>query len=134
MMNTLWKITKASLLISLLLLAGQVPVGRRTVGGHLVHSIYEAIVWVGTSLKESEWFAKMSDNEKTTQVQPAAPPAPKPAPVQAAPVEMSPIERAHHARVASAPRELMGPVMEYKKDGETITSSDRDSLLQLLEE
>lgn len=130
MMNTLWKITKASLLVSLLLLAGQVPLGRRTVGGHLVHSIYEAIVWVGTSLKESEWFAKMSDAEKTTQQTP--PPTIQSTPV--APVEKSPIEKAHGARVAVAPRSMIGPRMEPKIDGEAITPSDRDSLLQLLEE
>lgn len=134
MMNTLWKITKASLLISLLLLAGQVPLGKRTVGGHLVHSIYEAVVWVGTTMKESEWFAKMSDSEKTTQASPPPAVEKKKSIEQAAPVEKSPIEKAHSARVAIAPSAMLGPVREFRNEGETITTSDRDSLLQLLEE
>lgn len=120
MMNTLWKITKAGLVVSLLFICGQVPVGKRTVGGHLVHSIYEAIVWVGTSLKESEWFAKMSDSEKTTQHS-APKPTSAPAPIKSAP-ERSVLERA--PLVAVAP----------KVDSESISPSDRDSLLQLLEE
>jgi hypothetical protein len=129
--QNLWKLTKTSLIISLLLLGGQIPVGHRTVGAHLVHGIYEAVVWVGTSLKESEWFAKMSDGVKSTEVTPPAKVSAPPARVVPPP---APLERVPGPRIAAAPREMMGPKLESKVESEAITPSDRDSLMQLLEE
>lgn len=129
--QNLWKLTKLVLIISVLLLAGQVPLGHRTVGAHLVHSIYEAIVWVGTSLKESEWFAKMSDTQKSTEVTPPPKVTAPPAKIAPAP---APPEKILGPRIAAAPRQMMGPKLETKGETEAITPSDRDSLMQLLEE
>jgi len=111
-MKRFLSILKTTLLISLLLLSGQIPVGERTVGAHLVHNIYKAIVWVGDSLREADWFAKMSDT-----------PAEK---------EQA---RMKAGRVAIAPRELSAPVeVTRPSESEKISPSDRDSLLKLLDE
>lgn len=111
MMRLLFSILKTGLLISALLLMGQIPIGPRTVGGHLAHSLYLGVVWVGNSLRESEWFARMSE-QKPSDRRASEPPKGI---------------RQGSGRVA------MGP----KEDGvekEKITSEDRESLVHLLEE
>lgn len=120
-MKLIRRVLKTALVVSVLLLLGQVPIAGRTVGGHLAHNLYLAIVWVGSSLKEADWFAKMSDSQERSQRSSSQPPAP-PTPPTAT------LDRPKDDRVAMLFKE------ELPVEKEKITSEDKQELLKLLDD
>lgn len=132
-MKKIWKVVKTVLLISVLLLAGQVPVGPRTISGHLVHSLYEAIVWIGNSLREAEWFGRMSESKReSAEVKKA--PAPRVASLapalRPAPRADSTSDELTERVIPPAPAVREEPVIE----NEQIGRGDQESLIKLLDQ
>lgn len=112
-MKLLWKVTKTTLLVSVLLLCGQIPIGDRTVGGHLAHQIYVGIAWVSESLRDAEWFAKMSNEDKKTS--------------------QTSEETLKRNRVAIAPKASPSTESIGEVEKEAISPEDRSTLVEILE-
>ncbi len=142
MMKTIKPILKVFLFIATVLLVGQIPVGTVTVGSWFGHSVLATCRAGAQAVETSQWYNKLSESPVIAAwLKGPNPTSPEPEPEKAKPhtsrprhSELRPEVMKEDIKIGDIkPEEAKPEETRIGEDGEKINSSDRESLIRLLE-